>query len=226
MTDAIKQAFDFVIAQDVDIPADVWTQAIKARAFKADGDLSSINAAYHDAISEALLSYLEGAPVAGPRNRFKRAMVEAFGNAADLGWTDGGAELPFDGDALEWFNLRTEQELTYINALFLQAKELRNQDDFDAFAWANEHADAYTRTLREIYNTMLLRATPNRMVTFLGDDGAESCADCQKLKGKRHKISWFVSRNYVPPFGRGLECHPGRRCQHYLQDDKGNIITV
>ena len=72
--------------------------------------------------------------------------------------------------------------------------------------------------LKEVYNNAKMRAMPNMMVTFDGDDGAESCDTCQKLKGKRHKISWFVSRNYIPPFGTGLECHPGRRCQHYLKN--------
>ncbi len=52
-----------------------------------------------------------------------------------------------------------------------------------------------------------------------GDDGAESCADCSKYKDKRHKASWWISHNAVPP-NRDFECG-GYNCEHYLIDDDG-----
>lgn len=230
MTDlnaSITTAFKYLSTQ-MDIPSDVWKSAVKARVFvKADsGDLSSISAVYHDAITASLTTYMEGGSVTAPRNAFKQAMVEAFGAAFDMGWQDGGGEPPPDADALTWFNARVDEEFSHIESLFVQAKELRKEEEFDFFSWVTERADGYSRTLKEIYNTAKLMAMKDQMVTFDGDDGAESCPDCQKLKGKRHKISWFVNRNYVPPFGSGLECHPGRRCQHGLMNDKGEWITV
>lgn len=228
----ILSALDWCAANHVSVPKDTLAK-IKAKgihipmALKADGDISDVNATYHDEITEALTGYFEeGGSVTAPKSAFKRAVTEAFGAAFDTGWVDGGGELPADEDALGWFNARVEQEYGFIDMLFQEAKELRKEEDFDYFAWLTARADGYTNSVREVYNQAKLRAGKDKMVVFDGDDGEESCDDCQSLKGKRHKISWFVSRNYVPPFGSGLECHKGGRCKHGLFDDEGNQVTI
>ena len=202
----------------------------QGRIIKADivaGDLSSINKKYHDAITRQLINYFEGGAIGATRNTFKNAMINAFGDAFDLGWTEGGGTLPIDDeDALGWLEARLNQEAGYIDMLFQEAKELKKDKEFDYFAWVTARADGYTNTLKEVFNNAHLRAMPNQMVTFEGDDGQESCATCQMLKGKRHKISWFVANNYVPPFGSGLDCAKGGHCQHGLKDDKGNWVTL
>jgi hypothetical protein len=224
---ALNKAFDYLIREGTEIPPDIWHKSIAAGIFKADAeDLTAVNASYHDAITEALLQYLEGGSVTGPRNQFKKATVEAFGGALDAGWVAGGGELPPDTSTLEWFNARVEAELGYVDLLFQQAKELRGSEDFDPLAWVNERADGYTNTLKEIYNNAHLRVMDNVMVTFDGDDGAVSCDTCQKLKGKRHKISWFIARDYVPPHGNGLDCAKGGHCQHGLRKDNSEWITI
>jgi len=229
MTDlkkSVSDAIEYAKMQGVDVPPDLLLRAYNTGALKLDGGFPEISAAYHDTVTEILTGYFEGAGLTGSRNAFKRAVVESFGPVFDLGWVDGGQQLPPDGDALSWFNARVEAEFGFIQMLFQQAKELKAEENFDFFSWVTQRADGYTRALKEIYNAAKMRAMKDIMVTFDGDDGAESCTDCQKLKGKRHKISWFVKRNFVPPFGTGLECHPGRRCQHGLFNDKGEQITV
>lgn len=196
------------------------------KALISGGDLPSINASYHDAITRILTGYYTRGNVTAPRNEFNRAVNDAFNLAFELGWKDGGGGLPIDEAAQDWLNARIEQEFGYVKMMFTQAKQLRKDKEFDFFAWVTERADGYTRTLKEIYNTARLMAMKDQMVTFDGDDGEESCPDCQRLKGKRHRISWFINNNYVPPFGAGLECHPGRRCQHGLMNDKGEWLTV
>lgn len=224
----ITEAFAYLTTTSTEIPPDLLIRArlegIKVGAVA--GDLSEVNSVYHDNITSALTSFFEGGSVTTPKNKMKQAARMAFLDAFELGWKDGGADLPLDEDALAWLDARLSQELGYIDMLFQEAKELRKEEGFDFFTWITARADGYTNTLKEIYNNARMRAMPNQMVTFDGDDGAESCPDCQKLKGKRHKISWFVSRNYVPPFGTGLECHRGGHCQHGLKDDKGNWITI
>jgi hypothetical protein len=222
ITDAIR----YLEQCGEEIPLDITLKARQFGALKAEGDLSAVNATYNDAILQALINYFEGGAIAPSRNAFKRAMIQAFGDAFDHGYTDGGGELPIDDDSIGWLEARLNQEIGYIDMLFEQMKALRKEPDFDYFSWATLHTQNYVNTLREIYNSGKLRVMDNVMVTFDGDDGAESCPDCQKLKGKRHKISWFIARDYVPPFGRGLECHPGRRCQHGLRKDDGEWVTV
>jgi hypothetical protein len=206
--------------------AQLFVQLHTPRAVKAGGDLGAINGAYHDAVTKSLIAYFEGGNVAPSRNAFKKAMIQAFGDAFDLGYETGGGELPIDDDSFGWLEARLNQEAGYIDMLFESAKQLRKEEDADYFTWLTAHVDNYVNTLREIYNVGSLNAQKDKVVVFTGDDGAESCLDCRKLKGKRHKISWFVARGYVPPHGQGLECHPGRRCQHYLEDKDGNRVTI
>lgn len=222
----ITKAFSYLSRQGVDVPFDIWSKAIQSGVFKAgSGELASVNKIYHDAITKALIEYFEGGSVASGRNQFKRAMVQAFGDAFDLGYVHGGGVLPFTGDALEWFNARTEQELSYIDALYLQVREMRRAGDWD-LVYISERADGYVNTLREIYNAARLFPVRNVYATFDGDDGAESCDSCQRLKGKRHKVSWFINRNYVPPRGSGLDCSKGGKCEHFLRSDTGMELTI
>jgi hypothetical protein len=188
MTDlaqSIRAALDWCEAEGAVIPLDIYLKARQLGVYKASGDLPAVGAEYNDRIAEILIGYFEGGgSVAAPRNQFRQAAVEALGSAYDLGWTDGGGAFPMDDEALSWLNTRIEQEMAYIGTLFEQAKELRKEEDFDFFAWITQHAASYARTLRELYNVGRVSAMKDKMVTFAGEDGAESCPDCQELKGK------------------------------------------
>ena len=225
---SITKAFEYLSNQSVEIPSDLLITA-RLKGVKSDlvaGDLSGINKKYHDVITGRLVDYFEGGAIGAARNAFKQAMINAFGGAFDLGWTDGGQDLPVDEAALAWLEARLNQEVGYIDMLFQEAKELRKDSEFDYFTWITARADGYTNTLKEIYNAARMRATTDQMVTFAGDDGVQSCDTCQKLQGQRHKLSWFIARNYIPPFGSGLDCAKGGHCKHGLMDEKGNWVTI
>jgi HK97 family phage portal protein len=64
-------------------------------------------------------------------------------------------------------------------------------------------------------------AAKNQMVEFVGDDGKESCPDCQRLKGQRHRLKDWTRKNMVPQQdGESYECG-GWQCQHYLAAIEG-----
>jgi hypothetical protein len=206
--------------------ARLFVQLHTPRAVKAGGDLGAINKAYHDAITAALLTYLEGGSVTGPRNAFRRAMVEALGAAFDMGFSDGGGELPIEGDTLDWFNARIEQEFGFVGALFEQAKQLRKEEDFDALAWASTHADNYTRTVSALYNSGQMHAQKNKMLTWELGNTEKHCSDCAKLNGQSHKASWYLSRNYIPRQpGASMACG-GYFCDCRLKDKNGDEVTI
>ena len=231
---AIQKALQYLSDNGIPLPAELHLQletkgylkSFKRNSSKQAESIEEANATYHDVITESLISYFEGGSVGSSRNDFKQAVITAFSDTFDLGWIDGGQELPLEEDELSWLEARINQEFGFIDMLFQEAKELRKEEDFDYFEWVTQRADSYTRMLAEVYNQAKLRAMDDKMVTFDGDDGEESCETCQSLKGKRHKISWFVKRNYVPPYGIGLQCARGGHCQHHLYDDEGNEITI
>jgi hypothetical protein len=191
-------------------------------ALKATGDLAAINAVYHDAITESLVSYFEGGSLAKSKNSFKRAMIEAFGGAWDAGW-DGN---PPTGDALEWFNARTQQEIAFIDGLYVQAKELRKDPEADTFAWATARADGYTATVSSVHNAARMWAKGGQMLTWHLGNTEKHCETCAELDGKSHRASWYISRDYIPRKpGAAMLCG-GYYCDCSLTDKNGKDITA
>ncbi len=71
-----------------------------------------------------------------------------------------------------------------------------------------------------------LYALGNIMLTFDGDDGAESCDDCQRYKGQRHKRNWWADRGLLERNGNpNYECGRWDNCHHDFRDDKGKVIV-
>lgn len=184
---------------------------------------------YSAAIEDAILDYFIGSDaVTAYRNAMSRAMSDAFLSAFELAYIDGGAELPLDDDALEWLASRQEQELGYIRELFVSLKELKAQyragdvKTADIKAEMVRRRDGYLATLDMIYTEGKMRGGKNIMLTMVGDDGAESCRDCQRNKGKRYSAKKWLAIGYPP--SRDYECH-GYNCQHYLVTDDGKRFT-
>lgn len=223
---ALSNAFAYLSREGVDIPADIWQKALVTRALKADGDISDINAAYHDQITEILTGYFEsGGAVTSAKNQIKRAMVESFGGAFDGGWVDGGQDLPADEEALAWFNERVNAEMGFIDMLLENAKELRKEEEPDYFTWITSRADAFTNSVSSVYNTAVMFAKKNQMLTWQYGD-ADHCATCESLNGQRHRASWYIAHDYIPGRpGAAMDCG-GYRCKCSLVDPEGNQITI
>ena len=65
----------------------------------------------------------------------------------------------------------------------------------------------------------------NIYLTFDGDDGKESCVQCQVYKGQRHKRSWWESRGLLERNGNlNFDCGRWENCQHNYYDDDGEMI--
>jgi hypothetical protein len=74
----------------------------------------------------------------------------------------------------------------------------------------------FAGSIMPAYSAGLLSADANAMMEFGGEDGDESCKDCQRLKGQRHRFSDWYARNLVPStVGQDTECG-GWRCRHLL----------
>lgn len=199
---------------------------LRTRKAKGDGDLASINKAYNDRIVKALIDYFEGGGVAPSRNEFKRAMIQAFGDAFDLGYTNGGGELPIDDDSFAWLEARLNQEAGYIDMLFEQAKALRKEEEFDYFSWVTMHTSNYVGTLSAIYNAGSMSAKRNQSGTWELGNTEKHCKTCLSLAGKTHRMSWYLARNYIPRQpGSNLECG-GWNCDCKIRGKDGTEITV
>ena len=196
-------------------------------------EYSKLRADYWAQIYDEVYEYLtSSAPSTAYKSRMKRSMLETFTKVGDIAWQDGGAELPLDQETNTWLTSKMNAEIGYIDNTFetlaLLRKDLKGSDDLEikqeAIHQAFMRADGYANTMDGVYSTVKVMAAGSKMLTFTGDDGDESCTDCQRYKNKRHRATWWTSHNAVPP-NRDFECH-GYRCQHVLVDDGGQIWTI
>lgn len=216
----------YLVCRERGIPVDAKTAAI---AIQAAGDYSSIRTKYSESIAAAVSNYLGGGNLVGSRGAFKRATATAFVDGFETGYVEtAGGEYDPEKEDSAWLASRLDQELAYVDALFVQLKEMRKDKenpltDADISAYAAAKATMYCRTLDAIYSQGKLRGAKNVMLTFDGEDGQESCPECQQYKGQRHRAKWWVSRDLVPgPGNENYSCN-GYNCKHYLKDDKGNM---
>lgn len=225
---SITQAFDYLITNSVPIPPGLYITArlkgIQIGA-KAIGDYSSIRDRLYDAIYNAVEGFLSSKQQPGtPVREMTTALSQGYIDAADAAYVDGGSELPLDEDTAVWARAELEAQFGYVDSLFQTLKALRKEGDFDEKAEASRRADGYCRSLDMLYSGVKLRGAGNVMLTFSGDDGAESCADCQRYKGQRHRAAWWVAHGAIPP-SREFECK-GYNCLHRLVTDDGKEFTL
>lgn len=190
---------------------------------KAAGGYPGVRTEYYTAVYDAVYDYLTGnRPVTGFVNSVKRAFTEAYIEAAEIGYIEAGSELPFDSDIISFLTDAQAKEFGYIEELFSRLKV--EWEGLDPDAEATSRAEGYAGTLDQIYSESKLYGAKNKMLTFVGSDGKESCKDCQRMKGQRHKASWWISHNMIPG-SSAYECG-GWNCGHYLEDDDGNEFTM
>lgn len=86
--------------------------------------------------------------------------------------------------------------------------------------------DAWVSSLRNFGEAGKLAALGNIPLTLDGEDGDESCDQCQKYKGVRHRRNWWAERDLLRRNGNdNYECGRWDNCHHYFRDDKGNVIV-
>ena len=211
-----------------DTPATVFDLAVAQLAI---GDYAPIRFEYKATIEGLVRQYLyeDGVRITAFKSAFKRAVQEGFYPAFEQGLTDGGSEPPAVEDDLDWINAKAAAEWGFVDMLFQQLKELKALAKVDGYqileGVAEARAEGYARTLDGIYSEGKIRGAKNKMLTFGGDDGEESCKTCQKYKGQRHRASWWVKRDLIIYRGNAnYECGCWQ-CQHYFFDDSGNVYT-
>lgn len=86
--------------------------------------------------------------------------------------------------------------------------------------------DQWSASLNNFGEAGRVAALGNIMLTFDGDDGEESCDDCQHYKGQRHRRDWWAKRGLLERNGNtNYECGRWDNCHHDFRDDNGKVIV-
>jgi hypothetical protein len=179
---------------------------------------STVRREYRLAIYAAVVGYLDrGGRVTTWKNNARRAVTEHLPVVFYTGYAENGAEETEDEDE-RWLTARINEELGYLDDLFIGLREGR--DEMDAEAQARERADGYANSLDGVYSEGLLRGAKNRMLEFDGDDGEENCNTCKGLKGKKKSIRWILENDMIPQPGNDNFICKGYKCLHFWKDSK------
>jgi hypothetical protein len=201
------------------LSADTW------QAFKAAPGYEGVRNTYWAVVYDAVYDYLTGSqPITSFRNAMQRGMADAFIGAAEIGYEAGGGELPFDEDTLAWLGAEQTAELGHIADLFARLKE--EWDGIDPISEAFARADGYAGHLDAIYGEAKMRGSKNVTVTWHLGQTEKHCPTCAGLDGQKHRLSWFISRDYIPRKpGAAMVCN-GYNCDCRFTDKDGNEYTV
>lgn len=240
MTDypALTRALEYCRQHQVDIPLalveqlrELGLEIDQSEIKRSVGDYPGIRSRYYTSLVETIVRYLTGdGTIALPKGHIKKEMGTAFVDAFETGWLQGagGDKYEPEPDDTAWLATRTDQELGYIDSMFVSMREMRQSatdDDpltlSDIDSYAEDRASGYARTLDGVFAQGKLRGKKNIMLTFDGPDGKESCTTCKKYKSKSHRAKWWTSHELIPtPGNENFECGC-YQCQHVLRDKDG-----
>lgn len=223
MTDlpALRSALLHLRLQRVPIPQDLLANL-------KDLGISSVSADYSGMLMEALHNYADGSMgMVEARNDFIQSMANSFMDAFDAGIADGGGDPDNVAQAASiWLGDRQDQERQNILDLFRTLKEQMAIDPpVDIGSWISDRSGGYTSTLGDVYSMGKLYGAKNKLLTFGGDDGMESCESCQGLKGTTLPALEVIARDLFPYQGNTNFVCGGWHCEHGWFDSDGNQFT-
>ena len=102
--------------------------------------------------------------------------------------------------------------------------KLQGDDKTSARNTMLDRVELWVTSIRNLGNLATLNAKGDPYLTYDGDDGQESCVDCQKYKGQRHKKSWWEKRSLLDRPNQNYECGRYENCHHHFFDDDGEQV--
>lgn len=153
------------------------------------------------------------------RASFSIRMRQALNNYGKAAYTDG---LEAGGVTDEWEQSDSDAFASILadkSGYISDASKRLYKEDGSVIGGADYNASLWTVSLKAFYYGGVESADKNGMYTFTGDDGDESCATCQRLKGTSHRMSWWVKNKLRPGLDEdsdNFECK-SYNCQHFLE---------
>lgn len=177
-------------------------------------DYASTRAAFVSSLADLIAGGLQDEVT---RRRFgvvMRAQLRRLGQQAyEDGLKAGGIDDPIDEDGQAWVQGWLADQSAYVTRF---ADEVFKQGltpveaQSRAEVWAN-------KSLEAPYNEGLRSADKNGLYEFVGDDGAENCETCRRLKGQRHRLRDWDRKKLIPRRDTTSFVCGGWRCRHTLQ---------
>jgi hypothetical protein len=181
---------------------------------------------YEDTLTRFCFDVLRGGDAVDFRRAHKALLRSVAPEAYAEGLREGGvSQDEMDDDDHAAVRAWLDTQLAHVNdfAAWLASGDPRNSED--KRRQLAERVALWVQALEQLGNQGRAASLGNPMLTMVGDDGEESCQDCQEHKGQRMRMKTWQKRGLVPGVigNSNYECG-GWRCQHYLADKDGNRV--
>ncbi len=200
-----------------------------ARAVKS---INEITREYRDTLIRWVVDAANGNMTAGA---FTSAMTGELGTDSiavyQEGMREGGIKDPpaemddNDGAAIDdWLGT----QIPYVSGFASDAvavSKLTGDDKAAARTDVLGRVDTWVASLESLGRIGTASAKANGMGTWQLGATEKHCQTCANLDGQRHRLKWFVSKNYIPrqPGSTTLDCG-GYNCDCQIVDDEGNRV--
>ena len=145
-----------------------------------------------------------------------RDLIRKYGREAYLdGMADGGVDTgrTLEADDLDSYRALLTKQSAFVTKL---GAAIYREDAVSDGQAANKPEMWFNKSILPFYEQGRASADANGTYEFAGDDGAESCVDCQRLKGQRHRMKDWTRKGLRPRVDTSaFECG-GWMCKHVL----------
>ncbi len=194
--------------------------------------LKSINEvlrSYSDTLTRWVVDAANGTlRASGIAAKFRKFLIESGQAAYIEGMREGGVKNPeIDGDDQvainEWIISQTPHLYKFADDAVAVSK-LKGSKRTAARAAMLDRVRIWTQALESLGQLAVANTKGNPMLTFEGDDGEESCDECQKYKGMRKRKSWWEKRGLLMRNGNeNYGCRRFDNCHHFHYYDNGSL---
>lgn len=190
------------------------TQPTVTKAIEATDSafVSEMKAAMQDGLDRVTTKAGTGARIRGAIVRYVK---KAYQDGLEVGGVDPDELDEDDLRLIADYNVWDSQYVTnLVNELYSESG-LQGSVDYRASLWVS--------TTNRAYYGGTASADANGMYEFVGDDGAENCSTCRKLKGQIHRMKDWIRKALVPGINHeNFECGTWEpNCAHFLERREG-----
>ena len=206
-----EQVVDDSTPQDAETPAQTAQTQTAEDAKALQATRIGFEAAFADLLTAARSGDMD-------RRRFGmigRDLIRRFGRDAYRdGLKDGGVESgELDSEDESHYTALLAQQSAYVTGL---GDELYKEGGITDAEAVYRPGMWWNKSISPFYDAGRLSADANGIYEFTGNDGAESCTTCKRLKGQRHRFKVWVERRYRPRVDTdNFDCK-GYHCEHVL----------
>lgn len=189
--------------------------------------ISQAVAEYENALTRYAFDTLNSKMDAIDFRRAHKALLKAAAkNSFEEGWREGGGDVAdTEPDDIAVMRDWERDQAGYVNDF---AAWLVTTDENGKRNWEMkrrqlaERLAAWALAARNLGEQAAARAKGDPYLTFSGDDGEESCDECQEYKGQRHRLSWWEKRGLTKRNGNdNYGCGRWEPCHHHFYFDDG-----